>query len=132
MDLKDLMGMKSSAKKPKDDAKRKAKMEVIDELRKMASDMMGEGLHDKLSKVTVAAKNPKSLEKGLEMAQDIIGKGPKKADSEYKPEDMMDEEEASEYPEESMADDQAEEEEMTPEEIDQKIEELMKLKEKMS
>lgn len=123
MNLKDLMSMgdePSEEKSPEDMAKMKAKMEVIEELRQMAADMMGEGLKNGMSKVTVAADDEEGLKEGLEMAEDVVEEGPeammaKKSDS-YEPmsEEMDEEDEYS-----------------SPEDIDAKIAKLMEMKRMM-
>ena len=93
--------------------KKDAKLCVLKELRKMASDMMGEDLKG-MKKVTVAAPDKASLKAGLEKAEEMM-------ESEESPE--MDEMEESE--EESS-------EEMSADEIDAKIQELMEMKKKLS
>lgn len=102
MALKDLMDMKSSDKGNSD--KLRAKMEVIEELRKMASEMMGEGMGDSMKKVTVASPSEEGLKKGLDLAEDTL---------------------------ESQGGEMLQEDEMTPEEIEAKIQELMDMKRKM-
>lgn len=127
MKLEDLMKMSKGdeEKDPKDMMKAKAKMEVIQELRKMASDMMGEGLKDGMQQVTVASDDPEGLKEGLEMAEDVVEEGP---------EAMMAKESESYEPDmEMMAESDDEEEmEMSPEEIEAKIAELMEKKDKLS
>lgn len=128
MKLEDLMKMSKGEEDPKDMMKAKAKMEVIQELRKMASDMMGEGIKDGMQKVTVASDNPEGLKEGLEMAEDVVEEGP---------EAMMAKESESYEPEDSameMMDDEDDDMEvaMSPEEIDEKIARLLEIKEKLT
>lgn len=73
MDLKELMGKK---KQEKDPEKRSAKMDALKSMRQVASDMMKDGMHDKLSKVSVLAKNPQDLEQGLDKAKDLVHNAP--------------------------------------------------------
>lgn len=113
--MKELMqGMSEdkSSKKKMDPEKMKAKMEVIEELRKMAQDLMSEGMADGFKKVSVAAPDKEGLLEGLDKAEDLVEKGPEEMLAE------SDEEEMSE----------SEDEEMSPEEIDAKIAELMEKK----
>lgn len=107
-----------------DEMKKDAKMSVLQELRKMASGMMGEdlkkGMDDKLSglkKVTVAATDDMGLKKGLSKAKEMLGDG---MDQSEDPSDEMDSEDSMEM-----------EECKTPEEIDAKIAELQDIKKKM-
>ena len=101
------------------DMKKEAKMKMLQELKKMATEMMGgelKGKMDGIKKVTVAAKDDASLKKGLEKAGEMVeGK-------EMDPMKMMEEssEEMEESPEEEMSSD----EEMSPEEMKMKIKEL--------
>lgn len=52
-----------------DEESKKAKKEVIDELRNLMSSKLGEDLKG----VSVQASSPEGLEEGLEMAQKIVG-----------------------------------------------------------
>lgn len=66
-------------KNPKYDAKRN----MLQELKKMASGMLGEDLKGKMDgmkKVTVAAKDDESLKAGLKSAEEILGDTEKDAD----------------------------------------------------
>jgi len=123
MDLKGLMHMGDSeeSKDPKDMEKMKAKMEVIEELRNMASSMMGEGMEEGMNQVTVAADDEAGLKAGLEMAEDVVEEGPeammgKKSES-YEPSSNDSYDDSEEY--------------SSVEEIDAKIAELMQMKEQM-
>lgn len=58
------------------DMKHEAKRNMLQELKKMASGMLGEDLKgkmDSMKKVTVAGKDNESLKKGLEVAEEILG-----------------------------------------------------------
>jgi hypothetical protein len=64
-----------------------AKLSVLQELRKMAMDAMGDKLGSKLGggdeapkQVSVLADNPDDLKKGLDMAKHVADKGPLMAD----------------------------------------------------
>jgi hypothetical protein len=112
-DLKALMGKKDEGD---DSMKKDAKLSVLKNLRKMASDMMGEDLKGgmDMKKVTVAAPDDHSLKLGLEKAKSVVGDMP----------DESNEDESTESPD----DDIEEGEPTTPEEVDKKIAELQALK----
>lgn len=118
--MKDLMKklMESKESDSSDvDMKKKAKLNVLHELKKMASDMMGDDVKGgMMKKVTVAAPSEKGLEKGLDKAKELVADMPE-------PEEMDYDEESSD--EEDM-------EECSPEEIDAKIAKLQAMKSKMS
>lgn len=57
-------------KDKKKDHKKMAKRKVLEDMHKMASDMMGENMQ----KVSVMAKDKEGLMKGLEKAEDILKK----------------------------------------------------------
>lgn len=65
-----------------EDKKKKAKMNALKELHKMASDKMSEDMGD-LQKVTVAAKDKKGLKAGLEKAEEILSKKKDEEEDEY-------------------------------------------------
>jgi hypothetical protein len=102
-------------------AEKKAKLAALGEANKMASGMMKDGLSG-LKKVTVASDSKEGLKKGLDKAEDLLGE----KDEEDSIMGEKDEAEMSEY--EDMQD---ESEPMDEDEINAKIEELMKLKEKL-
>jgi len=91
MELKEMMGKKKAEKDP---AKKDAKMEALKAMRQTASDMMRGGMHDKIAKVSVLAKNPEDLAKGLDKAKDLVKNLPMEG---------SDEEEAAETPEQEAA-----------------------------
>lgn len=94
----------------------RAKSDVLSKLRGEASEMMGSKL-DGLKKVSVAAPDKDGLEAGLSKAKELLGE---------MPEDEGPEHEALENEEEMYKD-------CSPEELQEKIDMLMKLKEeKMS
>ncbi len=82
----------------------KAKMDVLSDLKGQASDMMGEKLGG-IKKVSVAAPDKEGLKEGLEKAEELLEEMP---NGEEKPEG-----------------------ELSLEEIEAKIQELMMLKEKL-
>lgn len=64
-----------------EDMKSSAKMDVLNELRDMAMNMMGnkvknhmgpEAKKDQMSEISVAAKDPKDLAKGLDLARNVL------------------------------------------------------------
>lgn len=82
MDLTKMLGKKD---KKQDPAKKDAKLNAIKEMRKMASEMVGEDLKSNLmpkSSVTVAADDKEDLEEGLEQAKDMLSDAPDMDDSE--------------------------------------------------
>jgi hypothetical protein len=125
--------------------KAKAKLHVLKDLKEHAMGLMG----DKLKKVTVAADSKEGVEKGLDKAKEILHRMPASVDGEEEevcPEcsgegcpmcegEESAEHEASESPEfesgehEGMDEESSDESEMSEEELDAKIQELMKKKE---
>lgn len=92
-DLKKMLEEQKSEEKPMDEKSVKAKMDVIDELRKMMMDGSADSIMDGMQQVKVAAPDKESLKKGLEMALDKIddmGEMPEMSEDE---EDEEDEEE---------------------------------------
>jgi hypothetical protein len=101
---------------------KKAKLAALKDAHGLASEMMKDGLGG-LKKVTVASDSKEGLKKGLDKAEDMLGE----QESE---DEEMGAKEASES--EEFEDAQDESEPMSEEEIDAKIEELLKLKEQLS
>lgn len=100
---------------------KKAKMSVLKDLHGQASDLMKEGLKG-VKKVSVMSDSKEGLKKGLEKAEDMLG------------EDQMEDEEQSEQEDlesEEYEDQQDEAMPMDEDELDAKIQELMKMKEKL-
>lgn len=80
--MKELMEMLKKKKKSKEMSKDMShKMEILEQLKAMASEMMGEDLGG-LKKVTVAAKDQEGLEEGLEKAKELLGKKEESEDDE--------------------------------------------------
>lgn len=104
----------------------KSAKKVLGDLRGTAQDMM-KGKMKNLKKVTIASDSKEGLEKGLSVAEKILGT--KKEDPELEELESEDEE-STEVPEEE-SEEEYEEECSTPEEIDAKIKELLALKAKM-
>lgn len=71
--------MKEGAHKKMSPVERQAKMNVVHDMRKMASDSMAEPLHG-LKKVTVASDSPEGLQAGLQKAQQVAGHEPDMGD----------------------------------------------------
>lgn len=113
------MMMKMMGKKEEgegNDMKKNAKLSVLKELRKMASDMMGEDVKG-MKKVTVASPSPEGLKMGLEKAEEMV-EGGSEAEEEDEGYDEM-----TDWSEDLMK--------YSPEEIDAKIAELQAAKAKM-
>ncbi len=72
MNLTKMLGKKD---KDQDPQKKEAKLNAIKEMRKVATDMMGEDLKSSMmpkSAVTVAADDEEGLEEGLEKAKEMV------------------------------------------------------------
>lgn len=97
------------------DMKKEAKLSVLKELRKMASDMMGDDVKGgMMKKVTVASPSTEGLKEGLSKAEDMMESAPESDEMDAYEDDDMDMENCS------------------PEELDAKIAKLQELKAKMS
>lgn len=113
---------------------KKAKLTALKEAHKMASDMMKEDLSG-LKKVTVASDSKSGLKAGLEKAEDMLEK--KDCSSCPGCPECMGEQEDSEMGEsdavdaEGMEDEQEATEPTDINELEAKIQELMKMKEKL-
>lgn len=129
--FKDLIAKKLKEGKVLSEDDIASKKEVLKDLK----DSMGSQMSDKLKgikKVTVAADSPEGLEKGLEMAEEVVegseDMGESIGDDENESVDR-EEEAPLGLSEDSMEDEMSEEVEMTEEEIDAKLAELMAKKE---
>ncbi len=109
----------------------RAKMAVLQKLKEDAMNDMGKGMQDGMQKVTVAAPDQQHLQEGLDKAKSLLHQMPQ--DEEEAGEDPH--EEAMETPHEEAAEENQEgdydEECKTPEEVDAKIADLLKLKHQM-
>lgn len=109
----------------KPDMKSEAKLKMLERMKKMATEMMGGEMKNKLDgmkKVTVAAEDTEGLKEGLEKAEEIVENDPMEAMEEMMGQDLdgdMEEGESEEHKEAVMG-----EESLSPEEIEQKIREL--------
>jgi len=101
---------------------KKAKLKALKEAHGMASDAMKEGLSGAKKSVTVSADSKKGLQKGLDLAEDLVGE---------KDEDDQELGEREEDSQDELESAQDESEPMDEDEIDAQIEHLMKLKEKL-
>ena len=86
MDLKEVMGKKKAEKDP---AKKDAKMDALKAMRQAASNMMKDDMGGKLSEVSVMAKNPEDMEKGLDKAKELVGALPMKDEVQESPADEV-------------------------------------------
>ena len=138
-----LMQKKKMEGKMMSPIEQKAKMNVVKEMRKMASDEMSEPL--KLKKISVASNDKDGLKVGLDKAKQIIegkelahgGMAEEAPEMEELEEDMgadldhdNEEGEPMEH-QEAVLGEEPGSEDMSPEEIDERIMELMKMKEQM-
>jgi hypothetical protein len=116
MDFKDLLKKKAKCSNMSD-KECEAKMEVLNDLKGLMQDKMGEDL----KKVTVASDSKEGLEEGLELASEAVEGEEESKDEEY----------ASKYG----SDDESEEMDysnMSEEELDEMIAKLEKLKSEKS
>lgn len=117
--MKKLLEKKMKSGKKLSDSEKEAKMSVLKALKGSMDEVMADKVHG-MKKVSVMSDSPEGLKEGLEKAEDIV--------EESEPLMKM----ASEDMEESdESEDSEDSEEMSPDEIDAKIAELMALKEKM-
>jgi hypothetical protein len=119
--MKEMLERLSGQSEP-DDSHAEAKMQVLQELRNMAMDMMGEKVKGKMPRemhgVEVMAPDQEGLAKGLDLAKKVLPEG-------------SPEEEASESPQEEameMSSDESMYEDMSPDEIQEQIDHLEQLK----
>jgi hypothetical protein len=123
-------------KKKMSPAAQKAKLAALKGAHKVASDMMKDDLSG-LKKVTVASDSKSGLKEGLEKAEEMLGEkdcsscpGCPECEGEQDSEDSeMGESEGKEA--DAYEDDQDAAEPMDMDELEKKIQELMKLKEKL-
>lgn len=120
-----LMKMMAKKKESGDmsEPEKKAKMSVLEELQKMATEAMAGRLHG-MKKVQVAGSSDEALEEGLDKAKELIG-GEEEAEeaaegSEEESEDIS--------PEEASMEVEDDMEDMDESELDAKLEKLMALK----
>jgi hypothetical protein len=106
---------------------KEAKMSVVDSLKKMAQDHMGDAMKKGMKKVSVLSDSEEGLEHGLDKAKDIVKKLPKAEDEESEPEAYAGEE----SPEEEAMEEDSELDHMSEDDINKKLMKLMALKEKM-
>ena len=86
MDIKKLLG----EKKKIDPLEKEAKLNAIKEMRKAAGSMMSDGMKNKMSQVTVAAKDPEALEEGLETAKELVSEeGPMETDNAHEADELI-------------------------------------------
>lgn len=71
-DIKALLGEKSRI----NPLEKEAKLKALKDMRKVAGDVMADGIKSKMQKVTVAAPDKDSLEMGLEKAKSIVEGSP--------------------------------------------------------
>lgn len=120
MDLKSLLGKKKALEPDMKDTK----LKVLKDMRKVASDAMGEDIKGSMAKATVIGKTPEDLEKGLDKAKEIVGEEVESEDESPDLAEMLGEEEDSEENE----GDELLEECDTPEKIDEMIKKLSEKK----
>ena len=137
--MEKLLAKKAKSGKELSDNEREAKMSVVSGLRDMAQSMMGDKLKG-LKKVTVASNDEQGLKSGLEKAKSMLSDMPKdpfhesqdaESESPARAEEGAEDEshELGESEEEESSEHQPEEE-LSEEEINAKLEHLMKLKAK--
>lgn len=117
-----------------------AKMSVIEAMRKMAEEAMGDKLKG-LKKVTVASNSKEGLEEGLEKAKSILDPREENPGREEMEEALSEEldgddemDESHDHQEKTLGyspEGSDSDEEMSEEEINEKLQQLMRLKDKM-
>lgn len=110
-DIKALLGAKNQI----DPMDKMAKLKALKDMRKVAGDMMADGVKDKMAQVSVAAPNKEGLEKGLAKAEELISHSDGSMGDELPPGDYTDEDDP-------MADCD------TPEKIDEMMQKLAEKK----
>lgn len=118
-DMKKMFGKKD---KSSESPKKEAKLSALQSLRDEMSDMMKGDLGGRINKVTVAAKDKSGLEEGLDKAKEVLHTMPEEDES--LKEDFSDPQEESET--------DHEEGNMSVEEIDTMMKQLMEMKKKLS
>jgi len=130
--MKDKLAKLMGEKKKISPIEQKAKMNVLEQLKKDMQDMMGDKVAG-LKKVTVASPDKEGLELGLEKAKSFLGEGePESEESEEhelseSPE--IESEEHQDHMKLALGESPQELSEESEEEIDSKIQELLKKKE---
>lgn len=122
----ELLESKAKVQKPMHSAEKDAKLKAIHEMRKMASDEMAMPLKN-LKKVTVASDSSEGVKKGLEKAKEMMGQHEpmmEKAEEEAG-EDLDKDMEMGEEHAEGMG--EVDPEDMSPEELQEMIQELQKV-----
>ena len=77
--LKELMSGSEDA--PEMDEKRRMQIELLQDLKEMMGEMMGQGMMpESIEKVTVAAPDREGLEEGLDKASDMMEEMPEESD----------------------------------------------------
>lgn len=110
-------------------AEKEAKLNVLKKIRSEMEDAMKSGLGKGKKEVTVSADSKEGLEKGLDMAKHFVEKKPQGLG-----EDMMDDHELSDMEEDEqneMEDAQDESMPMDEHELDEEIQRLLQMKEKL-
>lgn len=121
MDAKMLKMLGKKKDRKMDDNEKEAKMNVVKEMRDLASAKMGDKIKG-LKKVTVASDSKEGLAAGLDKAEDLL------ENSSEDGEELAGKEEMDSLENES---EESEYADCSPEELDEKIKELMALKQKM-
>lgn len=83
--MKDLKATLGKKDKEADPMEKEAKLSALKGLRDEMTQMMGDGLKDKLNKVTVAAPNKEDLAAGLDKAKEIVAHSPEDEDESGEP-----------------------------------------------
>lgn len=131
--MKEMMAKKGKGRKMSD-AEKESKMSVLDELGNQAGEKMKERLGKGLESVKVMSDSKKGLEMGLDKAKELLGHKPEHKSPYHNPEPSQEGEDASDDIMDSGIEEaeEAAEGEMSMDDLQRKIDELMALKEKMS
>lgn len=132
--FKKLLEKRAGSQKPMNDLELGAKKRAVQEMRKMAADEMAIPLKG-LKKVTVASDSPEGVKTGLDKAKEMLSSGEHDPDMEGLEEEMGEDldhdNEAGEDPEHAEKVLGEKEAPMSEEELDEKIQELLKMKEQL-
>lgn len=132
-----LKKLKSKKDRPMTDLEKEAKLSILGSLKDQAGQALANRVRG-IKKATVVAKDEEGLKEGLDKAKDLVSKMPEAEDQVAEAgddvaEEMAEssEEEASEQEGHDAAPGEEHKEEMSEEELDAKLKELMAMKEKL-
>lgn len=87
-ELMEMLAKKGGSEEGMDDSRIQAKMDVLEELKQMASGQAGEGIKQGMQEVSVMAPDKEGMVEGLEMAQQMAEAGEEMPDGMAEQEEM--------------------------------------------